>query len=45
MIAFTDSASIRACAGSYTPHGKSQCAYAVTIGGNNGIAVSFAVGS
>src|SRR5512141_1474301 len=24
--AFTDSASIRACAGSYTPHGRSQCA-------------------
>src|SRR5690349_24771697 len=34
MIAFTDSASIRACAGSYTPHGRSQCAYAVTTGCN-----------
>src|SRR4051794_7510290 len=30
QIAFTDSASMRACAGSYTPHGRSQCAETVT---------------
>src|SRR5512141_403108 len=30
--AFTDSASIRACAGSYTPHGRSQCAWTLRRG-------------
>src|SRR5215470_4025537 len=32
QIALTDSASIRACAGSYTPQGRSQWAYAVAFG-------------
>ena len=32
MIALTDSASIRACAGSYTPQGRSQCAEATCLG-------------
>src|SRR4026207_1842841 len=30
--ALTDSASMRACAGSYTPHGRSQCACTVRRG-------------
>src|SRR6266513_299170 len=38
MIALTDSASIRAWAGSYTPHGRSQCAYAVTTEWNQRVA-------
>src|SRR5436309_6768693 len=31
-MAFTDSASMRACAGSYTPHGRSQCAWTTREG-------------
>src|SRR5512143_1850198 len=34
MIALTDSASMRACAGSYTPHGRSQCADTTVLGRN-----------
>src|SRR5205807_9060385 len=33
-ILATDSASIRACAGSYTPHGRSQCACTTREGRN-----------
>src|SRR2546430_4749324 len=33
-ILATDSASIRACAGSYTPHGRSQCAWTTREGRN-----------
>src|SRR3954454_14221841 len=32
QIALTDSASMRACAGSYTPHGRSQWANATVAG-------------
>src|SRR5947199_7739602 len=31
-MAFTDSASMRACAGSYTPHGRSQWAWTTRAG-------------
>ena len=34
MHAFTERASIFAWAGSYTPHGRSQCAYTVVFGSN-----------
>src|SRR3569832_1843868 len=34
QIAFTDSASMRAWAGSYTPQGRSQCALTLTLGAN-----------
>src|SRR2546421_7453134 len=34
-IAFTDSASMRACAGSYTPQGRSQCAWTTRRGLSN----------
>src|SRR5690242_21881936 len=33
-MAFTDSASMRAWAGSYTPQGRSQCALTLTLGAN-----------
>src|SRR5690349_22960200 len=32
MIRWQDSASMRACSGSYTPHGRSQWALAVVVG-------------
>src|SRR6478672_3163996 len=33
-MALTDCASMRAWAGSYTPHGRSQCALTVVVGAN-----------
>src|SRR4051812_37970976 len=43
--AFTDSASMRAWAGSYTPQGRSQCALTFTLGANRreSIELSFLV--
>src|SRR5690348_13533962 len=40
MIAFTDSASMRAWAGSYTPQGRSQCAWATVDGRKSRIALT-----
>src|SRR4051795_11856916 len=39
MIALIDSASMRACAGSYTPHGRSQCARTTVEGASRRLSV------
>src|SRR3954462_4983129 len=45
QIALTDSASMRACAGSYTPHGRSQCARTTVEGAGRLLSVRRSGGS